>query len=71
MQIWYWTIAGVALLWNLLGCAFLSMEVFAQEAVTKSMTEDQKAASLSRCSGQSCTASLKIGPSSASALTRA
>ena len=43
MQIWYWVIAVVALLWNLLGCAFFSMEIFAQESLMKSMTEDQKA----------------------------
>ena len=43
MQLWYWVIAVVALLWNLLGCAFFSMEIFAQETVMKSMTEPQKA----------------------------
>jgi hypothetical protein len=39
---WYWVIATVALLWNLLGCAFFGMELFAQEAVMESMTEPQK-----------------------------
>jgi len=29
-------------LWNLLGCAFFGMELFAQEAVMESMTEPQK-----------------------------
>jgi hypothetical protein len=43
MQLWYWVIAAVALLWNLLGCTFLALEIFAQEAMMKSMTEDQKA----------------------------
>ena len=43
MQLGYWIIAVVALVWNLMGCAFLSMEIFAQEAMMKSMTEDQKA----------------------------
>ncbi len=39
---WYWAIAAVALLWNLLGCAAFGMEVFAQEAMMESMTEEQK-----------------------------
>src|SRR5262245_39986480 len=39
---WYWLIAAVALLWNLLGCAFFGMEIFAQDAMLQSMTEDQK-----------------------------
>lgn len=43
MQLWYWVIAAMALFWNLLGCTFLAMEIFAQEAMMKSMTEDQKA----------------------------
>jgi|SRR5580765_1724770 len=43
MQLWYWVIASVALLWNLLGCTFFAMELFAQEAMMKSMTEEQKA----------------------------
>jgi hypothetical protein len=42
MPLWYWIIAGVSLLWNLIGCAFFSMEVFAQDAFMKSMTEEQK-----------------------------
>jgi hypothetical protein len=40
---WYWVIAAVALLWNLLGCVFFAMELFAQEAFMESMTEPQKA----------------------------
>jgi hypothetical protein len=40
---WYWVIATVALLWNLLGCAFFVIEILAQEAAMESMTEDQKA----------------------------
>jgi hypothetical protein len=39
---WYWVIAAVALLWNLLGCAFFAMELIAQEAMMESMTEPQK-----------------------------
>ena len=39
---WYWVIAAVALLLNLLGCAFFGMEIFAPEAMMESMTEDQK-----------------------------
>ena len=42
VPLWYWLIAAVALLWNLLGCAFFGMEIFAQEAMMESMTEDQK-----------------------------
>lgn len=32
----------MALLWNLLGCAFFGMELFAQEAMMQSLTEAQK-----------------------------
>jgi hypothetical protein len=39
---WYWVIAAVALLWNLMGCAFFAIEIFAQEAAMESMTEPQK-----------------------------
>ncbi|HKY26774.1 MAG TPA: hypothetical protein VJM12_02385 [Pyrinomonadaceae bacterium] len=39
---WYWVIAAVALLWNLVGCTFFAMELFAQEAFMESMTEPQK-----------------------------
>ncbi|HSE90307.1 MAG TPA: hypothetical protein VLJ79_29125 [Candidatus Binatia bacterium] len=42
VPLWYWLIAAVALLWNLLGCAFFGIEIFAQEAMMESMTEDQK-----------------------------
>jgi hypothetical protein len=40
---WYWVIAAVALLWNLMGCAFFAMELFAQEALMETMTEAQRA----------------------------
>ncbi|MBK8915495.1 MAG: hypothetical protein IPM64_13025 [Phycisphaerales bacterium] len=43
MPAWYWVLASAALLWNLLGCAFLGVELFAQESMMKSMNEDQKA----------------------------
>ena len=42
VPLWYWVVAAVALLWNLLGCAFFAMELFAQEAFMESMTEPQK-----------------------------
>ena len=42
VPLWYWVVAAVALLWNLLGCAFFGMELFAQEAFMESMTEAQK-----------------------------
>ena len=34
--------AAVALLWNLLGCLFFAVEMFAQEAAIQSWTEPQK-----------------------------
>ena len=40
---WYWAIAVVALLWNLMGCGVLATVLFAQEAVMQAMTEAQKA----------------------------
>ena len=43
VPVWYWIIAAVALLWNLLGCVFFGMELFAQEAFMEAMTEPQKA----------------------------
>jgi hypothetical protein len=39
---WFWVIAVVALLWNIMGCVILLSEVFAQEAMMESMTEEQK-----------------------------
>ena len=39
---WSWAIAAVALLWNLIGCAFFAIEMFAQEAGMASMTPAQK-----------------------------
>lgn len=42
VPLWYWVIAAVALLWNLMGCAFFAMELFAQEAFMESMTEPMK-----------------------------
>jgi hypothetical protein len=39
---WYWAIVGLALLWNLLGCLFFAVEMFAQEAAIQSLTEPQK-----------------------------
>jgi hypothetical protein len=42
VPVWYWVIAAVALLWNLLGCVFFGVEMFAQEAAMESMTDAQK-----------------------------
>ena len=39
---WYLPIVIVALLWNLLGCLFLAIELFAQDAAIASMTEPQQ-----------------------------
>ena len=39
---WYWAIAIVALLWNLLGCSVLVMELFYQEEMMVDFTEAQK-----------------------------
>ena len=42
VPVWFWVIAAVALLWNLLGCTFFGVEIFAQEAAIASMTQAQK-----------------------------
>jgi hypothetical protein len=42
VPLWFWIIAVVALLWNLIGCAIFFSEVFAKEAMMESMTEAQK-----------------------------
>jgi uncharacterized membrane protein len=42
VPLWFWGIAVVALLWNILGCVILLSEVFAQEAMMESMTDAQK-----------------------------
>ena len=42
VPLWYRVIAAVALLWNLPGCAFFGVELFAREAVMESMTGPQK-----------------------------
>ena len=39
---WYLPIVIVALLWNLLGCLFLAIELFAQDAAIASMTAPQQ-----------------------------
>lgn len=38
----FWVIATVALLWNIMGCMILLSEVFAQEAMMESFSEEQK-----------------------------
>ena len=42
VPVWYWAIAIVALLWNLLGCFFFGMELFYQEEMMVDFTEAQK-----------------------------
>ena len=39
---WFWVIAAVSLIWNILGCVIFSSEVFAQESIIESMTDEQK-----------------------------
>ena len=39
---WFWVIAAVSLMWNILGCVIFSSEVFAQESIIESMTDEQK-----------------------------
>ena len=39
---WFWVIAVMALLWNLMGCAAFLMELFAQEMMMEAWTEEQK-----------------------------
>lgn len=39
---WYWAVAGVALLWNLLGCAAFGMQLSAPDKMTEGMTEAQQ-----------------------------
>ena len=42
VPVWYWVIAVVALLWNLLGCVFFLAELFAQDKLMETMTEPQR-----------------------------
>jgi len=42
VPVWYWIVATVALLWNLMGCGAFAMEVFAQEAMMETFSEEQK-----------------------------
>ena len=42
VPLWYWAVATVAVLWNLMGCAALAMELFASEAMMESFTEPQR-----------------------------
>ncbi len=39
---WFWLVAAVAVFWNLIGCAIFAAEMFAQEAMMESMTEEQR-----------------------------
>lgn len=40
---WFWVIAAIGLLWNLMGTLFFGIELFAQETMMEAMTETQKA----------------------------
>jgi hypothetical protein len=42
VPVWFWVIAVVALLWNIMGCMIMLSEVFAQEAMMESFSEEQK-----------------------------
>ena len=39
---WFWLIAVVSLLWNIIGCVILLSDVFAKETMIESMTDTQK-----------------------------
>ena len=39
---WFWVIAAGSLLWNIIGCFIFLSEVFAQESMIESMTDQQK-----------------------------
>lgn len=42
VPVWYWVVATIAVLWNLMGCVNFAMEMFAQEAMMEWMTDAQK-----------------------------
>ena len=39
---WFWVIAAISLVWNIMGCVIMLSEVFSQEAMIESMTDEQK-----------------------------
>lgn len=41
VPLWYWVVATLALLWNLMGCLAFAMEMFAQEAMMQEASEEQ------------------------------
>lgn len=43
VPVWFWVIAMLALFWNLLGGVIFLAEVFAQDAMLESMTDEQQA----------------------------
>lgn len=43
IPMWFWLLAIVALLWNLMGCFMFLIEVFAQDEMMESMTAEQQA----------------------------
>ena len=42
VPIWFWVVAGFALLWNLMGCAAFLTEIFAQDMMMATWTDEQK-----------------------------
>ncbi len=43
VPMWFWIVAVVALLWNIMGGMIFLTEMFAQEAAMEGMTDEQKA----------------------------
>jgi hypothetical protein len=43
VPMWFWVVAAVALLWNIMGGMVFLTDMFAQEAAMEGMTEEQKA----------------------------
>lgn len=42
VPLWFWAVAGIALLWNIMGFAIFFQELLNQEALIKDWTEPQK-----------------------------
>ena len=42
VPVWFWAIAVVAVLWNLMGCMAFAMEMFMQEAAIEQYSDEQK-----------------------------
>lgn len=43
VPVWFWVVAVVALLWNIMGSMIFLTELFAQEAAMEGMSDEQKA----------------------------